>query len=132
MGKNRKVPHVNSIGAELAKEGYVAFGKRAYNQTGGNCYDIAKRLAEKFGFRCPSRFDAEQIICSIKSRRRGWWYEDIPPEFDRPSPAYLIVYQGDNLRDTHIAFELRNKEFNYSDLTPDYTCEVRIPLPRKV
>ena len=51
-----RLPHVNKVGSEMSSELYLVKGPKAWNQAEQNCYEIASKLAVKFGYEPPSEW----------------------------------------------------------------------------
>jgi hypothetical protein len=130
-----QIPTVNEQGRELEKLGYVMKGKKAYNQTNGNCFEIASFLAEKFGFELPSsRKELTDMIFARRSMTLWGDYgqHDYPSKYQASSPACLLIRTPDNVQGTHVALELSNREYNYGPGSREnLPIEMRIFLPRK-
>ena len=122
------LPTVNEAGEMLETEGFVAFGRKAYNQTASNCLEIASRLAESFGYHpIKSRKELTDLILSMKSH---WvWGESPHPRFGHISPVVFVVRTPDNPTDVHVALEAYGKEYNYGPGTKEgFPVEMRVPL----
>jgi hypothetical protein len=121
--------NVQRLGAELEKLGYVKFGNKAYNQSGDNCFEIAKYIAEKHGFQAPnSKKELTEQVYEIKKQKI--WSGDK----EKPSRANLMIRTKPNqpLSDVHVTFEMDNKEYNYGPAEKDgYTIDTRIPLKKE-
>lgn len=126
--KAHNLSTVSEVGRRLETEGLVAFGKRAYNQTDGNCFEIASRLIELFGYRpLTSRRELTDLILGKRAERL--WSNSPSPRFGHKSPACLVVRTTDNLNDVHVAFEAYGREYNYGPGTKEgFPVEMRIPL----
>ena len=124
-------PSVNEVGKLLESEGLVAFGKRAYNQVGNNCFEVASRLADLFSYRpIESRQELADIIASRKRQRL--WGGQCSPVFSRRSPVYFVIREPDNPIDVHVTLEAFGREYNYGPSTEQGFCvEIRIPLFRQ-
>jgi hypothetical protein len=106
-----KLPKANQTGKELETKGFVNFGKKAYNQSDGNCFGIACYLAEKFGYAHPKSTGELRDLILGSRERQNWGGDPLPT--DRPSEACFVIRTPDNPIDVHVAFELYGKEFNY-------------------
>lgn len=123
-------------------------------QTDPNCFSIACKLAEMFGFDTgpqtyapemrrglygehPEMMTPLQLLSarmSAQAARRMGWSQASLPEL-RQSDAYLVLRAStdpDAPVDAHITFEYRGKEYNYGPGSAEgYLVVDRIPLVRK-
>ncbi len=153
------IPTVNEMGIELESLGLVSLVGNTFEQTGPNCYDIAKYLAERFGYKFPDSREKfrelvslisfwdlkifevfERIRQSHKGSGGGWdeicsqiHYEEIP-KIGQRSRAAIVFRKPDceSSDGTHVAFELYGMEYNYGATTKQgYPISVRVPLAKK-
>ena len=120
---------MNKIGEELLAEGLVIFGKKAYNQNDSDCFEIASRIAKKFGYVPPqSRRELIGQVFAAKSYRL--WGG--PKPFRQDFEACLVVRSPDKVGDVHVAFKVNGKEYNYGPGRREgYDIDICIPLQRK-
>jgi len=130
--KANNLPAVNEIGQILETEGAVKFGKRAYNQTDGNCFEIAARLAELFG--CQPLKSKKELADLIFSKKEEWAFGNpSSPRFRHKSPVCLVIREPESLNmfgdDVHVTLEAYGREYNYGPGTrEEFLVEMRIPL----
>jgi len=126
--KAHNLPTVREAGRILEHEGLVAFGKRAYNQTDGNCFEIASKLAELFGYQfLNSRKELTDLICSKKAQLA--WGISPNPRFCHRSPVVLVIRSPDNPTDVHVTLEAYGREYNYGHGSRGgFPVEMCIPL----
>lgn len=116
-----KTPHINKIGNDMSSELSLIRGPKAWNQSEQNCYFIASRLALKFGYEPVS---ADELHSIIDQYKRYWasshvsWIKASKPRVPKTGVANFVVRMGDNFL-THISFEYRGKEYNYSSASSD-------------
>lgn len=129
------LPHVNDLGFQFSDPLKLIRGKTtAVNQSSDNCYEVASKLANYFGFE-PASADE---IRSIRDKLKKYWLEKRynprlkPPILPRPGLANFIVREGDEFM-FHVSFEYRGKEYNYGS-SKDQGFEIlfRIPLKKKL
>ena len=114
------LPRVNEVGRILSQEGWVSFGKNAYNQVGDNCFEISSRLANLFGAKF---FDSRREF-------KDFIFENHPRY--KKSPINLIVRRPDNPSDFHLTIEAYGREYNYGPGTKEgFPIEIQIPLYRQ-
>jgi len=125
------LPTLKEAGRILEKEGLVSFGKKAYNQIGGNCFEIASKLAELFGYSpIKSRGDLTDLI--LYKRAQQLWGGSLNLRFSHRSPVVLVVRTPDNPGDAHVALEAYGREYNFGPCSREgFEVEMRIPLYRK-
>lgn len=124
--RKRNLPTVNEMGKEIEAEGLVTFGKRAYNQTSNNCFEIASNIATMFGYVPPkSRAELIDMVYARREEQLGWRQK----VNRRASPAVLITRTPDNVNDMHVTFEFSGREYNYGPgVREGFEPTMRIPL----
>lgn len=128
------LPHVNDLGFQFADPLKLIRGKTtAMNQADDNCYEIASKLANHFGFE-PASADE---IRNVRNKLKKYWLEKRynpnlkPPILPRPGIANFIVREGDEFM-FHVSFEYHGKEYNYgAGKDKGFEILFRIPLKRK-
>ena len=137
MSKHRGIPKVNEVGEELARRGFVASGSQAYNQTNGNGFEIARYLADKFGFVPPmSKMDVNDW--DFVARTNILWGNLSEEEAKRMkrSSAHLVLRKAnkDGMdENVHLTFEYAGREYNYGPGNREgFPIKMRFPLSIKM
>lgn len=114
------------IQRELENQGFVSFNNQRYEQTSGNCFEIASFIARKLGFKFPrSRKELIDLIFELRAEELWGQKRRIIEE----SRAYLVIRTPDNPTDVHVTFEYLGREFNYGPGDKDdVTLDKKIPL----
>jgi hypothetical protein len=100
------------------------------SQTGDNCFEIARFLAQRAGYDSPqSKSDMGSIIFRERARRLRWDNADSNP---LASDAFMCIRTNDTLNAVHITFEYQGTEYNYGVTRRDgFELDMRIPLPKR-
>lgn len=126
-----KMPTEAEIGRDLEKEGLVKLGSNGrYEQTENNCWDIAGRLAQLFGYEAPStKAGMIKLAEAHLGRRAGF-----RPNLAMPKEgACLIVREipGNLSEPMHITFASGGQEYNFGVTKNDnHNIRLRIPLAK--
>ncbi len=142
-----KVPSVNEVGAQIAGEFDLVKGKNAFNQLKNNCLEIARKVADQFGYmadesKIRTTLDTFKKIRLGKNSKAGI---QLTPELLAKSPTLkrlsedptsakssgnILIREGEELM-SHVSFEHMNKEYNFGAAGKDWPIVLRIPLKRK-
>ena len=125
-----KINNINKVGREISSDVSLVRGPKAWNQSEQNCYEIASKLALKFGYEPAS---ADSVRSIIDQYKRHWlssrvsWMNAPKPKPPKIGIANFVVRIGEELM-MHVTFEYRGKEYNYSALPDDFKVIFKMGL----
>ncbi|MHA1954597.1 MAG: hypothetical protein ACW96U_11705 [Candidatus Heimdallarchaeaceae archaeon] len=122
---------MSSIEKTLGRDGLIELKNGRYVQTGDNCYEIMKSIANHFGYKPPSSKEEIRDTFDASTANRLWGGEPLPT--DKPTEACVVIREPETIKacnlalalthleksdEFHLTFEHQGKEFNYGAKFP--------------
>ncbi|MBX9877132.1 MAG: hypothetical protein K2Y22_01620 [Candidatus Obscuribacterales bacterium] len=127
-----KMPSEAEIGRDLEKDGLVKLAKNGrYEQTENNCWDIAARLAKRFGYEMPDDKPGILKLAELHLGRKAGFRPNLKMPKDG---GYLIIREDPTSlsEPMHITFACQGQEYNFGVTKADnQQIVLKIPVAKQ-